>query len=478
MLFRQTLLYLPAQVLGPAFQFISIIAWTHFLTPADMGTFALVAAVQELAYVATTFWFTLYTMRYHDPNGEAAKRGAFLNTETMVLLAASVVSISVVFALPLFADIAWTRNLALAAVAYTVTRGLVTHLADRARTEHDTFTYSVFQISWPVLGLFIGLALVHAIERSAATVLWGYAVAQIVSLIVAGWRLDFGTRPAHYAPDAIQNALRYGLPLVIGGLLVWLANNGIRFVVEMKESAAAVGLITVGWGLGLRAAAFASMLVTAAAFPVAMQRARDGGMPEGQAQLERNGVLLLAALAPAAAGLYAISEPLVRMVVAQEFQDVTVAVLPLAIVAGALRNFRIHFGEQVFLLHERTMVPLWNDAIDAFASVAGGAIGLTLGGLPGAVAGAAVGSGISLAVTLVAAWVSYRFAMPLGALFRIALATAAMMVAVHSLPLAATVLSLAQAISVGAAVYSIVLLAVYPELAQKVLGLLRRGRPA
>lgn len=477
MLFRQTLLYLPAQVLGPAFQFISIIAWTHFLSPADMGTFALVAAVQELAYVATTFWFTLYTMRYHDPNGEAARRGQFLNTETMVLALASLASIVIVFALPLFADIAWTRNLAMAAIAYTVTRGLVTHLSDRARTEHDTVTYSVFQISWPLLGLFIGLALVTLFERSAATVLWGYAIAQTISLLVAGWRLDFGTRPTHYAPDAVSTALRYGLPLVIGGLLVWLANNGIRFVVEAKESAAAVGLITVGWGLGLRAAAFASMLVTAAAFPVAMQRARDGGMAEGQAQLQRNGVLLLAALAPAAAGLYVISEPLVRMVVAQDFQEVTIAVLPLAIVAGALRNFRIHFGEQVFLLHERTTVPLWNDAVDAVASLAGGAIGLSLGGLPGAVAGAAMGSAVSLAVTLAAAWVFYRFAMPLGALLRIALATAAMVLAVKCLAVHATLPSLSLAIAAGAAVYGITLVAAYPELAHKVLGLLRRARP-
>jgi len=30
MLFKQTILYMPAQLLGPLFQFLSIIGWTHF----------------------------------------------------------------------------------------------------------------------------------------------------------------------------------------------------------------------------------------------------------------------------------------------------------------------------------------------------------------------------------------------------------------------------------------------------------------
>ena len=52
MLLRQTLLYLPAQVLGPIFQLISAFAWTHFLAPGEMGVFALVSAAQELAFAA------------------------------------------------------------------------------------------------------------------------------------------------------------------------------------------------------------------------------------------------------------------------------------------------------------------------------------------------------------------------------------------------------------------------------------------
>lgn len=476
MLFRQTLLYLPAQVLGPLFQFISILAWTHFLSPVEMGVFALVVAVQELAYVATTFWFTLYTMRYHDPAAPPDAKRTFLDTELMVLAAASLATVGIMLLLPLTTGVPWTLDLSLAAIAYAITRGLVTHLADRARTEHDTLTYSVLQISWPVLGLVFGMALVVWGRADAVHVLWGYTLAQAFSLIIAFARLEFGRNPLHYARAAIAKGFDYGLPLLIGGIFIWMANNGLRFVVEMRESAAAVGLITVGWGLGLRVAAFAAMLVTAAAFPVAMKRAREEGMAAGQAQLERSGILLLAVLAPAAAGLAAIGEPFITLVVAEEFRATTIAVLPWAILAGTIRNIRIHFAEQVFLLHERTRVPLWNDAIDAVLSLAGVAVGLWLGGLSGAVAGAAAGAAVSLIVTLFASWSAYQFTLSFDAVWRIALATLAMVGAVALMPVEAAPLSIATAIAVGGAAYAAALAAVYPDLVRKLAGLIRSRR--
>ena len=58
MLLRQTLLYLPAQVVGPVFQFVSAVVWTYYLPPAEMGAFALIGAAQELVYLALLFWFS------------------------------------------------------------------------------------------------------------------------------------------------------------------------------------------------------------------------------------------------------------------------------------------------------------------------------------------------------------------------------------------------------------------------------------
>ncbi len=477
MLLRQTLLYLPAQVVGPIFQFISVVAWTHFLSPESMGVFALVTATQELAYTATLFWFTLYTMRYHDVAGPEDMRRQFLDTEMAVMLASALASIVLVFALRETIETQWSGMLTLAGIAYITTRAAVIQLGDRARTQHDTITYSVLQIVWPVVGLGLGLVLVKVLGASAAAVLWGYTAAQVLSILIAVTRLDIGWHPMRFGKEIIRHALRYGLPLLVGGLFIWLANNGLRFVVEHMEGTVAVGLVTVGWALGLRAAAFASMLVTAAAFPLALKRAREGDLADGQLQLERNGVLLLAALLPAAVGLWLVSAPFVTLVVAEPFREMTAAVLPMSILAGALRSFRIHFGEQVFLLHERPMVPLYNDFLDAILSLAGGAAGLVIGGLPGSVAGVAAASFISLVVTLGCGWHWFRFAVPAFDASKLMAATAVMAFIVSRLEIAPTALSIVLAASVGAIVYAVAVVLLFPHGLRAALVQLR-GRGA
>ncbi|MCB1514645.1 MAG: lipopolysaccharide biosynthesis protein [Hyphomicrobiaceae bacterium] len=478
MLLRQTLLYLPAQVVGPVFQFISVVAWTHYLTPESMGVFALVTATQELAYTATLFWFTLYTMRYHDVAGPTEARNRFLDSETAVILASGLASIVLVLGLSATIETHWSWSLMVAGIAYITTRAAVIQLGDRARTEHDTLTYSVLQMVWPVAGLGLGLVLVASFGPSAAAVLWGYTVAQAISLVIAALRLQIGWHPLRVSREIVRQALKYGLPLLAGGVFIWLANNGLRFIVEHFQGAVAVGLVTVGWALGLRAANFASMLVTAAAFPLAVKRAREGDMSDGQRQLELNGVLLLAALLPACVGLWLVSGPFVTLAVAEPFREMTVVVLPMGILAGALRSFRIHFGEQVFLLRERPMVPLYNDVLDAVLSLAGGAWGLSVAGLPGSVAGVAVAAAISLLVTLACGWHWYRFTIPFLDALKVIVATGVMALAVTRLNISPSVISIGVAVLVGGVVYFAAMVLLYPQASRAALSKLRPRRAA
>jgi O-antigen/teichoic acid export membrane protein len=472
MLLRQTLLYLPAQLIGPLAQFFSVILWTYFLLPEELGAFALITAAQELAYTATTFWFTLYTVRYFDKAGTAESKRAFLDTERDVLLASSGVTCAIMLALPLFVGNAWNFNLALAAVAYSVLRSVATHLADRARTSADALTYTVLQVLWPVAGLGLGLIFVKLLSPTAASVLWGYAAAQLAAFALALPRLDFG-HSWRLSQTMIKAAARYALPLVIGGIFVWFANNGIRFLIEKSEGTAAVGLVTVGWGLGIRASTSAAMLVTAAAFPLAVMRSREHGIVHGQRQLIENGILLLVALAPATAGLWAISRPLVDLMVAEPFRAMTAAVLPWAILAGAVRNLRIHFGQHVFLLHEETQTALATDIVDGIATMIGGAIGLAYAGLPGCVAGAAFGAGLGLATSLIWGALRHEFIFPLGDFLKIMTAALLMVLVLSFIPTKPQVLSIAVAIAVGATVYGAALGGFYPDRARSFWGKIR-----
>lgn len=473
MLLRQTFLYLPAQILGPLFQVISAFAWTHVLAPADMGHFALISAAQELAFSVSLMWFSLYTVRYFDASASAEARQRFHATEGAILSAAILAMVAGIAAIPMGASGRLTGELLWAAIAFVASRSIASYLAERTRAEGDALGYTVLQTAGPVAGFGLAFALLAVMPPTAATVLWGYAIVQALSIAFALRRRSLSLDIVSADAALVRQSITYGFPLLVGGIFIWLANNGIRFLIEWTEGLAAVGLVTVGWALGLRAAQFASMLTTAAAFPLAVRRYREEGPDAGQRQLERNGVLLLSVVAPALAGLSMIASPAIDLVVAAPYRDVTKTVLPLALLAGGLRNIRLHFPNQAYLLHGRPLPPVAIDGIDALLTMVLGAGGLWLGGLWGAVAGVAISAVITLSIAMVAAWRDYRFAFPPSDLLRILAAVAVMTLAVGWFSPKATVASLAAAVALGGAAYAAALAVLYRDISTRGLRFLR-----
>jgi len=473
MLLRQTLLYLPAQVLGPLFQLASAFVWTHYLAPGEMGLFALVNAAQELGFATTMMWFALYTVRYFDKSAAEKTQAKFHASESAVMIAASIAMALGLAVLPLGGGEALSGWVLASAASYVVSRSLVSYLAERARVEGETVVYTMLQTLAPVAGFAMSLVLVRVLPPGAATVLLGYTIAQVVSIALALTRLSFSVTPQACEFSQIRQAMKFGFPVIIGGLFVWIANNGLRFLVEWRDGLEGVGLVTVGWALGQRAAGFASMLTTAAAFPLAVRRSREDGMAAGQAQLVSNGVLLAATLAPAIVGLIVIGKPLIALVVAERYREMTDAVLPMALITGAVRAFRIHFPTQIFLLHERSGAALRFDTWDGVLAVAFGLAGLVWGGVLGCVAGVMVASFATLAVAMSAAKQDYGFTFPLSDLARIGAATLAMAAAVYGFGAVPTTLSLTGAIVIGGGVYGLAMAALYPAIARETASLLQ-----
>jgi O-antigen/teichoic acid export membrane protein len=131
-----------------------------------------------------------------------------------------------------------------------------------------------------------------------------------------------------------------------------------------------------------------------AAKPAAGQRLRQ------LRQLAQGGVLLMALVVPATAGLCLMTRPFVELTVSGSFQQATMVILPLAAIAGGIRNIRIHFADQVLILMERIDLGIWINVAEAVC-VVGAWIGLQLGGLAGAVEGCLVASAIGAALCFI-----------------------------------------------------------------------------
>jgi len=277
MLLRNTLLYLPAQILAP---FLAILLWAWWLTPRDMGVFTIVAATQELGYLLCLSWFSAYALRFYDAMESGGGSASYHAAENIIILLAVLFNVLLAFIIiTRVLDLRPDTATLLAAGVFMAARSINTHLAERARAAHHIGAYTILQVCGPAVGLLAGALLQFIMPLNATVALAAYALAHVI----------------------LRRALAYGLPLLVAGGFSWVALNAVRYVAEGFEGAAAAGLIAVGLGLGVRGTTFAAMFVTAAAFPLAVRAWREEGPRAGMEQIARGGALVIAALAPAVA---------------------------------------------------------------------------------------------------------------------------------------------------------------------------------
>ena len=462
MLLRHTLLYLPAQIVGPLFQLIAMIVWTHVVDEHTLGVITLVTATHELLQIAFLAWWSQYALRFfgrYQDQGEALR---FYRTENAVLLVSVVLQSIIVIAVLLLviAPDAKTGLLAVT-VGYVITRTLNLYIGERARVRHQIWIYSIQQIVGPSVGFIVGLVLIKLMGQSAEWPLAGYALAQLAAAIIVLPKIGYGRSFWPLDREIVDHALHYGIPLIIGGALGWVGLNASRFIVNEMSGVAAAGLFAVGYGLGQRAAAVAAMLVTAAAFPLAVKSMEQSGSKVAMRQLADNSALLIAILAPSITGIFILRTEIVHLLIAPPFQQVTLAVLPLSALAGAIRSLRAHFVDQAFLLHNRTRLMIVVAAIDAAVTVVLTPFFIRYWGLVGA-AGATVLAAIAAAIVSSAIGFSrLGLTLPFNHLVPIALATTAMAALLSNLPEASSLMILAGHIAAGAALYIALLVLLY-----------------
>lgn len=481
MLIRQTFAYLPAQLLGPLTQFATAIVLTHYLRAADYGLTMLIFASQELVFLVCLSWWTNYMLRYSGAITDETARARYEATETGVILATAALQVLATIGVILIVDPTVSPALYFGACVFTLTRSYLNFLAERARKNAAILDYSLVQIVAPLGGLLLTLLVMTTLGAHPGSVLLVFAVMQAAVGIVVGARLKLIRRPGALDRTILRAALSFGIPLVISSIFGWLAGNSIRFVVEYAAGAVALGLMSVGWGMATRLSAVSAMVVTAAAYPLAVKAMEAGDVDGARRQLSDNSALLLGIIAPATLGVIAITDPLTRLLIAEEYHAATIAILPWALAGAAIRNLRMHGWDQMYLLFEAPRPMLVLEIIEAIVTTIAAIIGVWLHGIVGAVIGVTIAAGAVAVCDFM--FLRSRFALhaPFWQYLRILLASAAMFLAIKSLPeFGITILplwhSVGLAVVAGATLYAMAVVVLFPELSRLVIAKLKSRR--
>lgn len=475
MLLRQTLMYLPAQLVAPLLAFASVLVWAHLLAPADVGVITLLIAIQEVCHAATFGWWGMYTLRFIAGFTTPGQRSVYLRTERSALLISA--TLQVLVAVPIV--ILWfgnsisntTRELA---VAFILTRSLNSYTADRARAETRVTLYTAVQTVGPVIGFALGLILIGAVEASASAVLAGFVTAQLFGIVVGIVMSDLGRGSGRASGAVLRQALAFGGTQTATQLLAILAINAPRFIVSEFLGLAGVGMFSVGFSLGVRASSFAVTLVTAASYPLVVQKMVKEGRDAAFAQLSRNMTLVAMVVTPVAFGLLAINTSLVQLLVASEYRPVTRVVLPLATIAGLFRYLRAHTSDQVFLLNLRPIYGTLIAACDIVVSAVSAYLGIKAFGVVGAALGPMISGVTTFTLSFALSRRRFGYRAPFHTFVRILFAALGMYVIIALLPQATSVPILVMYILIGALLYAGALLTLMPHELRILRSVLRR----
>jgi len=463
-LLRSTVLYLPAQLTSPLVQFITTVVWTYLLAPATFGFVTFIVAVQEvMACLALTGW-TLFILRFRE-RFRGGDEPRLMAMDRRIALLASVAQLlmtpPLLYALGLPCDVATIA----ATAAYLITRTLLSHYSDWARAQHAIGAYTSGQLVASIAGSGLSIAAILLMGPSCAAVLGAVALGQALALAAlmtqAKIRLGFGA----FDKGLFNDAKSFAKLAIVGGAIGWGAGNVVRILVQYAEGPVALGLFSVGWALGQRIAGVLAMLLTAAAYPLAVKHLEGGDREGALAQVSLNGLLLFGMLLPACIGASMLSRPIVTLLIAEQFRETTIAILPLAIGAASLRFLRIHVCDQIMMMFQMTKLSISVLCAEAVVNLALCGLGLHLGGIVGAVVGMLAGAALSCAGAF--AYCFQKLGLPAPALsvvLRIALACGAMALGLYALPASATAASLVGAILLGATIYAAALTAFFPAI--------------
>lgn len=364
MLAKRTLQFLPAQLLSPLAQFLSIIIWTHISSATTIGVVTLLATQQELIRVIFIGWWSHYLLRFITDKDQ--NKQELLSANRTILLISSLLQIlAVCFVVGYFFSEQVSLSLVISTVAFVIFRNINSHNMAIKSVEEKIFQYNFLALSGPVLGLGIGIIFLVYYGDSPVWPILGYAIGELFGFLV----IFVIERPQVYTfkinPAILKDAKRYSLPLLTASFFGWLSVNVVRFIIEHKLGIDVVGAFSVGFGLGQRAASLASMLVTAASLPLAIRIMQECGLQKAMQQLSNNFVLLMGVMFPALVGMYSVNDLLVKLLVAEEFWGVTLDVLPWAILSGGIFAVLYNYVNHYFIIADKTKFIVYGDAITA-----------------------------------------------------------------------------------------------------------------
>ena len=455
MFWRGVVGYLPMNIVQGLVGFGSIFVFTRLLTPSEFGVYALAFSATSLGHTLTFTWIEAAMARFYAPEAEGGWLPDHFATLYRCWLIAAVAFVVLGGAgLLLWPDDGPVRLAVGVGMAATLARSLAKLNQERRRAAGDVRGAALMDMGQTLVGFGVGAGLIYAGLKGAAPVAGLGVAAAVVLAFLLPAELKRGASGTFDARRA-KTYVGYGLPVALSLIFALALATTDRFLLAAYLGDATVGVYQAGYSLASRTLDVMFIWLGAAGGPaliVALER--GGGSALARAAREQAGLMLALAL-PAALGLALVAKPLTELMVGPALAQGAAAVTPWIAASALFAGLTTYYTHQAFTLGRRTGLLLAAMAIPAAANIALNLLLIPRLGLTGALVATTISYGVGLLASILLGRLAQPLPLPWSAVARTALATAAMGLAVSSLPDVGGVLELGLKAGAGALVYAL-----------------------
>jgi len=447
MLFRDSFIYILSKLIPSGLGFATGIALSWLLSPGDYGLYGYGMAVAMMVATIGFDWLGLSFMRFKQKHADDPK---FMPTVFLLFLGLSAAALGVMgmVAATQPAERAWLL------VICTLGAGFYAYFELAGRVAVSDFQSSRYFWMNLVrnLGIFgsgVGLAYVF---HSPEYVLIGGFAAMLVSAL-AFWRAPIS--PRRFDPALARMLFQYGMPMMVTMTLYASLTHLNRLLLEGMTNTAEVGYFTAATTIAANTLSVLANGVGTATYSSAVRQLERGEAADLARNMERNCVLLVGLLLPAAVGIAMLAKPIAELAFAHEYEIHVEGLLPWLAIATAIQAYRANYVDFGFQLGHRTGLQVWSYVVPAIANVALNVILIPPYGALGSAMAMTGSYALALLIAVVMVRRAFMVPFPLAELSKVALATGFMAAVLWPLASRPGVLALAESVAAGMLAFAI-----------------------
>ena len=449
MYIKHGLIYLLAKVAPVLASFISIAAYTRWLSTEEYGIYTTLVIFASSLNGFLFGWLNISVMRFWDTE-------AFSAMAMQRLVSFTVMSIVIVigFFAAAYALFVGHTLLALAFFILFSSSALYESYQRVNIVSQQVNLYFQVEVIRTLLTLLAGLALVWL----------GYSWFGIVIGVILGslCALFFSRGISRYVRfywdeldlTLLKKTLQYGLPLSFSAILLDVIYTSDRFLLSLLQGTADAGKYTAAYNIPHQIILMLTSSLNLAAYPVIVRVLENDGQTQAEKKFKQYLLVLLGVTIPAVFGLVGISRCFVPLLMGSEFVESTIMLWPwigVAVLSHCLYSFYIFLS---FQLAKRTTDAIKVVAVGALASLPLNVILISTFGLKGAVISSAIAYLLCVIYGYLLGRNSFKMNVPWVDLFKVLIASCIMLFAMNHLVDMANVTTIILKILLGVLVYA------------------------